>query len=182
MRNIWLVTISFLFLLSNCIMPVSAYANNENNLGTIGGHEYVDLALPSGTLWAKCNIGAQNEKSPGSFFAWGEIKPKERNKYTQNSYKYYKAETYLNQIKVKKTRYKIAKYNNSSSFGVVDKKNELDPTDDAAIAIWGENWCMPTENQFRELVHECQWIKFEEKGSWFYKVVGKNQNYIIFPI
>lgn len=182
MRNIWVTTISVWFLLSTCILPVSAYSNNENNNGSVGGHEYVDLALPSGTLWAKCNIGAQNEKSSGSFFAWGETKPKERNKYTQDSYKYYKAETYLNQIKVKKIRYKIAKYNNSSSFGVVDKKNELDPTDDAAITMWGENWCMPTEDQFRELVHECQWNRIKENGKWFYKVVGKNQNYIYFPI
>ena len=22
------------------------------------GHEYIDLGLPSGTLWAKCNVGA----------------------------------------------------------------------------------------------------------------------------
>lgn len=40
------------------------------------GHEYVDLGLPSGTLWATCNIGASSPDQPGDFFAWGETEPK----------------------------------------------------------------------------------------------------------
>ena len=28
-----------------------------NVSGNIGGHDYVDLGLPSGTLWATCNVG-----------------------------------------------------------------------------------------------------------------------------
>jgi len=35
-------------------------------------YEYVDLGLPSGTLWAKCNIGANSETDYGLYFAWGE--------------------------------------------------------------------------------------------------------------
>lgn len=33
---------------------------------------FVDLGLPSGTLWSKKNVGAQNETDFGLYFAWGE--------------------------------------------------------------------------------------------------------------
>jgi len=36
------------------------------------GHEYVDLGLPSGTLWAKYNVGAKIDTDPGLYFAWGD--------------------------------------------------------------------------------------------------------------
>ena len=36
------------------------------------GHEYVDLGLPSGTLWAKCNVGAETETDYGLYFQWGD--------------------------------------------------------------------------------------------------------------
>ena len=39
-------------------------------------HEYVDLGLPSGTLWATCNVGASKPEEYGDYFAWGETKPK----------------------------------------------------------------------------------------------------------
>lgn len=45
--------------------------------GTIYGHEYVDLGLPSGLLWATCNVGASNPNdygiwaSPESSVVWG---------------------------------------------------------------------------------------------------------------
>ena len=45
----------------------------EKNLG----HEYVDFGLPSGTLWATCNVGAENPWDCGDYFAWGETKTKE---------------------------------------------------------------------------------------------------------
>ena len=47
----------------------------EGEGGGEGGddsHEYVDLGLPSGTLWATCNIGASIPEEDGLYFAWGE--------------------------------------------------------------------------------------------------------------
>lgn len=52
----------------------------------IAVHEYVDLALPSGTLWATCNIGANSPEESGSYFAWGETTTKES--YTSANYTY----------------------------------------------------------------------------------------------
>jgi len=50
------------------------------------GHEYIDLGLPSGTLWAKCNVGAATPEGIGGYYAWGEISTKTN--YTQDSYTY----------------------------------------------------------------------------------------------
>ena len=40
-------------------------------------HEYIDLGLPSGTLWAACNVGANTPEGYGDYFAWGETQPKD---------------------------------------------------------------------------------------------------------
>ena len=37
-------------------------------------YEYVDLGLPSGLKWAKCNVGAETETDYGSYFMWGSTK------------------------------------------------------------------------------------------------------------
>ena len=43
----------------------------------VRGHECVDLGLPSGTLWAKCNLGAKKETDFGQYFQFGQFKPYE---------------------------------------------------------------------------------------------------------
>ena len=48
-------------------------------------HEYVDLGLPSGTLWATCNVGATSPEEYGDYFAWGETEPKST--YDWSTYK-----------------------------------------------------------------------------------------------
>lgn len=44
----------------------------------------VDLGLPSGTLWANKNIGAQYDYNPGNLYAWGETETKSY--YNFNTY------------------------------------------------------------------------------------------------
>jgi len=92
-------------------------------------HEYVDLGLPSGTLWATCNVGADNPWEYGDYFAWGEIEPSDS--YSWDAYKYANGD-----------RYKLIKYCTDSFFGIIDDKITLECSDDAANQIWGENWCM----------------------------------------
>ena len=36
------------------------------------GFEYVDLGLPSGTLWAEMNVGASKASEAGLYFRWGD--------------------------------------------------------------------------------------------------------------
>ena len=38
------------------------------------GYDYVDLGLPSGTLWATCNVGAERSSDYGLYFQWGDTK------------------------------------------------------------------------------------------------------------
>ena len=54
--------------------------------GTYNGHEYVDLGLPSGLLWATCNVGANAPEEYGDYFAWGETQPKDV--YDWDTYQY----------------------------------------------------------------------------------------------
>lgn len=37
------------------------------------GYDYIDLCLPSGTLWATCNVGAEKSTDYGLYFQWGDI-------------------------------------------------------------------------------------------------------------
>lgn len=100
--------------------------------------EYVDLGLPSGTLWATCNVGASSPEEYGSYFAWGETTAKST--YNWSTYKYCNGSS--------KT---ITKYCTNSSYGNVDDKTELDLSDDAAYVYWGSDWCMPSQKQISEL-------------------------------
>ena len=43
----------------------------------VDGHECVNLGLPSGTLWATCNVGSNTPEGYGEYFAWAETEPKE---------------------------------------------------------------------------------------------------------
>ena len=112
-------------------------------------HEYVDLGLPSGTLWATCNVGASKPEEYGDHFAWGETKPK-----TDYSWSTYKWGNDYEQL---------TKYCTSSSYGLngfTDNKTTLDLADDAARANWGDQWRMPTIAEFEELVNNtsCEWV------------------------
>ena len=48
---------------------------------------YVNLGLPSGTLWAACNVGATNPEDFGDYFSWGETKVSNGDYKEQNKYK-----------------------------------------------------------------------------------------------
>ena len=110
-------------------------------------HEWVDLDLPSGTLWATCNVGADRPGDFGDYFAWGETTPKQS--YSWENYKWCYGYSST-----------LIKYCTNSSFGYngfVDNKNELDPEDDAAYANWGPSWRMPTYDQAARLYEVLAW-------------------------
>ena len=106
-------------------------------------HEYVDLGLPSGTLWATCNIGAENPEDYGDYFAWGET----------DGYNGGKSEFSWSTYKWCNGTHDFTKYNIDSREGVVDNKTELDLEDDAAYVNWGPAWRIPSVEQCDELVN-----------------------------
>ena len=118
-------------------------SGNGSGTGTYNGHDYVDLGLPSGTLWATCNVGADTPEGYGDYFAWGETTQKTT--YDWSTYKYCNGGEGLNTL---------TKYCSDSNFGYngfTDTLTVLQLMDDAATANWGSGWCMPTVEQWREL-------------------------------
>ena len=136
---------------------------NVGNTSAQQKHEYVDLGLPSGTLWATCNVGADNPWDYGDYFAWGETTTKST--YSCSNYKYGNG----SDKDVSK------KYNGN------DHKTTLDPSDDAATANWGSDWCMPTQAQFQELTDKCTWTSTSRNGKSGYNVKGPNGKSIFLP-
>ena len=106
------------------------------------GHEYVDLGLPSGTLWATCNIGATKLEEYGDYYAWGETSTK--NVYNWSTYKYCNGDYD-----------QLTKYCNKSRYGYngfTDNLTELQRGDDPATANWGSGWQTPSYEQWKELL------------------------------
>ncbi|MBR6446238.1 MAG: hypothetical protein IKS94_07440 [Prevotella sp.] len=130
--------------------------------------EYVDLGLPSGTLWASCNVGATKPEECGDYFAWGETKPKDD--YCGHNYKW----QWLGSDKV-------TKYCCNEGWGIVDGKRELDFKDDAAFVNWGADWLMPSSFQIKELIDFCTWTWTQLNGVYGQRVVGVNGNFIFLP-
>lgn len=102
----------------------------------------VDLGLPSRTLWAKHNIGANLESDNpheffGNYYAWGETAPKDI--YDWNYYKYAKQISSYNNV------YIMTKYNDK------DKLINLMPEDDIATVLLGDGYHIPTIEQWEEL-------------------------------
>ena len=123
-----------------------------NISGTIAGHDYVDLGLPSGTKWATCNIGAITPEGYGNYYAWGETT-------TKTSYDESNSVTYGQQI---------SDFSGNAIY-------------DAARANWGGSWRMPTEAEMMELENNCTWTWTTQNGINGYKVTGRNGNSIFFP-
>ena len=140
--------------------------------GNIDGHDYVDLGLPSGTLWATCNVGAEVPEGHGDYFAWGEVEPKSN--YNWNTYKYCNDGS-SNQL----TKYCIC--SDCGYDGFVDSLTILQIEDDAATANWGTGWCIPTYDQWRELFSNISgtWIKQNDMDGFLF--TSSNGNSLFLP-
>lgn len=139
--------------------------------GTENGHEWVDLGLPSGTLWATCNIGAATPEAYGDYFAWGETTAKEI--YNWSNYKYANG-----------AENKLTKYCNSSVYGdngFTDGLTTLLLEDDAATANWGGAWRMPTADEMRELRDNCSHTSATQNGVEGHLYTAKNGNSLFLP-
>lgn len=119
--------------------------------GSIGGHNYVDLGLPSRLKWATCNVGAQKPTDFGNYYAWGETQPK--TSFHWGNYKWC-----LNgQLDEDGLPTDFTKYNSQPNSGMVDNKTALDASDDAATQNWGPEWHTPTLAEQEELLNYCTW-------------------------
>lgn len=147
--------------------------------GQIAGHDYIDLGLPSGTLWATYNVGATKPTEYGDYFAWGETEPKDV--YDWNTYKY--AKVSLTEDVLQKWQLDtLTKYNTGKEYpGTIDDFTTLLPEDDAATANWGGEWRMPTNEELKELTENCEFNWTEINGVSGTKFTAKNGNFVFFP-
>lgn len=108
----------------------------------------VDLGLESGTLWATCNLGAAKPWEYGDYYAWGETETKDD--YSWETYKYCKG-----------SEETLTKYCNDAEYGnngFTDNITTLLPEDDAATAVLGSDYTMPTAADRDELINQCYWV------------------------
>lgn len=142
----------------------------------------VDLGLPSGTLWANRNIGANTPEEKGDFFAWGETEPKEI--YSPRTYKYKYICEFNEDGKLSQgyTKYCRPLRRLKKEVYEWDNKGILDPEDDVATVKWGSDWCMPTKEELKELIENCTFVETKLNGVEGYKVIGPNKNFIFFPM
>lgn len=122
--------------------------------------EYVDLGLPSGIMWAKCDLGATSPEKYGDEYSWGET-------WTKTTDKYY----YFTDI----VEGQYTKYDSR------DKRFFLEKEDDVAYLRLGEGWRYPTWNEVQELIDNCTVTESRLNGRLGLMFISKiNNNYIFF--
>ncbi len=131
------------------------------SINMVSSFNYVDLGLPSGLKWAKCNLGATSPEEYGSYFAWGETTDKVD--YSWDTYSYYNDSVFT-------------KYNGSDGLSI------LEATDDASTARLGVNWRIPTKAEFEELLNNCTATFTTSNGVNGYRFTGPNGNSIFMPM
>ena len=135
--------------------------HTTNGINTHNGHEFVDLGLPSGTLWATCNVGATSPEQAGLYFAWGETTG-------------YTAE----QVKSGERSFFLKDY--------VDNITSSDLTleQDATHVYMGGEWRMPTKAECQELIDNCNVVWTDDyndtgvKGRVFTSKVNGNSVFL----
>lgn len=117
------------------------------------GHPHmIDLGLSSGTKWACCNMGSSVPEDLGEQYAiWEEI-----SKLSSDDEEWGEIWT-GDGFEISETRYDIARKE------------------------WGSDWRLPTYDDWKELINECEWECFETEEIAGIKVVGPNKNYILLP-
>ena len=134
--------------------------------------EYVDLGLPSGKKWAKCNLGANSEEGSGLYFQWGDTIGYTKQQINEGKSFYWLNYKFTDGYK----RYHFLKYNSE------DNKLRLDLEDDAAYKMLGEHWRIPNKQDFEELISNTESSISEVNNVKGMKFISKiNKNYIFFP-
>lgn len=157
---------------SGNIVGNSNSSSNSTNvtLSTEAGHEWVDLG--TGTKWATCNLGANYSSDGGSWYAWGETKPKATSSWS--NYNLCSSGDDINNVI-------FSKYNTRDRWGAVDNKIRLETADDAARQTWGGRWRTPTKEEWEVLINNCSWTWTSVDGISGYQVTGSNGNSIFLP-
>ena len=151
--------------------------STKNEIIYRGGvtYEYVDLGLPSSTLWSNMNLGATSETDYGDCFQWGSTTPNTADECTWKNAPFNNGSSYYD-----------SNYFNTHKSEWLDNNGNLKPEFDAATQIMGGDWRMPTEAEIRELINNTtkEWItNFNGSGVNGRKFTSKTDTskYIFIP-
>ena len=137
------------------------------------GFEYVDLGLPSGTMWATCNVGATKPEDEGLLFQFGRV---DGYKYGDENHKF--------KTNAQNRQDTGDEYTPVTTSGKKYKTNEiLDLSDDAAHVNMGGKWRMPTNDELQELIdNTTQKVEIINgvKGMLFTSNINEHQLFIPF--
>ena len=137
------------------------------------GHGFVNMNLPSGTLWATCNVGAGTPGEYGDIFAWGETKGynfaeicNKQRMFSSNNYKFAVTSETFTKYVVGGSYVPTNKWGETSNKIIrelpklysADGLTELQIVDDAARVNMGGLWRIPNEEQWTELMLYCRCI------------------------
>lgn len=118
----------------------------------------VDLGLPSGILWAKCNLGAEKETDFGKLFQWGDTQGYsgvDEHRFSWDDYKW-----------------GMVSWDNITKYNVSDSKSVLDNEDDPMFVATQGKFKLPTKEQLQELI-DCtthEWTNIDSvRGMKFWK-------------
>ena len=150
--------------------------NKINN----NGFDYVDLELPSGTLWATMNVGANKPSDYGLYFQWGDTNGyakdqigresgQKKFEFDYSDYKWYlSGNSYNDDLTFKK-------YNTKGS--------KLELEDDAAHANMGGDWHMPSPKQIQELLDNTTntWTALNDVNGRLFTSKKDQSKSIFFP-
>ena len=120
----------------------------------------IDLGLPSGTKWACCNLGADKPEAYGSYYAWGETDEGKNN---------YAWSTYIHCDGDWETCHDLGSDIAGTQYDVAHVK-------------WGDNWVMPSVDQFLELLNNCSIASTTMNGVSGGNVTGPNGSTIFLPL
>ena len=136
--------------------------DTTNIVNTHNGHKYVDLGLPSGTLWATCNVGATSPEQAGLYFAFGET-------------------TGFSAEQVERDERAF----DDESYTAYSVSDNLTLEQDVAHVHMGGKWRMPTKKDWWELLDNCNAVwtdDYNGTGVAGHIFVSKiNGNSVFFP-
>lgn len=118
----------------------------------------IDMGLPSGVQWANCNVGAESLVDEGLFFSWGNVEGHamgEEYNFSQEVY-------------------------DETPAAAINANLSL--SQDAARAVLGEPWRMPTAAEFEELYSNCTTLWTMRNGVYGLLFTSNvNGNTLFFP-
>lgn len=134
--------------------------------------EYVDLGLPSGTLWSPLNLGATQSYDYGNYYAWGE---------TRSSTDGKQEFTWANYAHAKGASNRLTKYCTRAAYGnngFTDGLTQLQAGDDPVAMLYGYSYGIPTRAEWEELMTQCTWTRLNGAAL----VCGPNGSIIMLPM